>query len=74
MDKEGYIQLGHEPVRIDLFCQLPGVEFDEVFDLSTTYEEAAFKVRVIHINHLIQNKKEVGRLQNLMDVKSSKKF
>jgi predicted nucleotidyltransferase len=33
------------------------------------YKEEGFLVKVIHINHLIQNKKAVGRLQDLDDVK-----
>jgi predicted nucleotidyltransferase len=74
MDKTSYIQLGHEPVRIDLFCELPGISFEEVFDASSIYEEEDFKIRVIHINHLIQNKKEVGRQQDLLDVKKLEKI
>ena len=31
LDKNGYIKLGHQPVRIDLFCDLPGVIFEEAY-------------------------------------------
>ena len=31
LDKGSYIKLGHQPVRIDLFCDLPGVTFGEVY-------------------------------------------
>ncbi len=69
MDKSAFIKLGKEPQRIDLFCDLPGVQFDEVHQMAFDYKEEGFLVKVIHINHLIQNKKAVGRLQDLDDVK-----
>lgn len=74
MDTNGYIQLGNEPIRIDLFNSLPGVEFDEVYKGAFEHEEDDIKFKVIHINHLIQNKNTVGRLQDLDDVKKLKKI
>jgi hypothetical protein len=74
MDKNGFIKLGREPERIDLFCDLPGVQFGEVHQMAFDYKEEDFSVRVIHINHLIQNKKAVGRLQDLDDVKKLEKI
>jgi len=74
MDKDGYIKLGNSPVRIDLFCDLPGVLFGEVYRDAISYKEENFEVKVIHVNHLIQNKKFVGRLQDLDDVKKLQKI
>ena len=74
LDKNGYIKLGREPVRIDLFCDLPGVTFDEVYKDAIEYEEEDLKFKVIHVNHLIANKLKVGRLQDLDDVKKLKKI
>lgn len=74
MDTNGYIQLGNEPIRIDLFNSLPGVVFDEVYKDAFEHEEDDIKFKVIHINHLIQNKNTVGRLQDLDDVKKLKKI
>ncbi|MEO8109532.1 MAG: nucleotidyltransferase [Ginsengibacter sp.] len=74
MDTNGYIQLGNEPIRIDLFNSLPGVAFDEVYKNAFEHEEDDIKFKVIHINHLIQNKNTVGRLQDLDDVKKLKKI
>src|SRR6266498_803728 len=48
LDKNGYIKLGREPVRIDLFCDLPGVTFDEVYKDAIEYEEEDLKFKVIH--------------------------
>lgn len=75
MDEKGFIKLGTEPERIDLFCELPGVSFNEVFNQAFEYkEEENFSVRVIHINHLIQNKKAVGRSQDKADVEKLEKI
>jgi|SRR5687767_14055193 len=74
LDKGAYIKLGREPVRIDLFCDLPGVSFDEVYRDAIDYDEEGLQLKVIHINHLIENKTKVGRLQDLDDVKKLKKI
>lgn len=74
MDKDSYIKLGNSPVRIDLFCDLPGVSFDEVYNEVINYKLEDFEVKVIHVTHLIQNKKFVGRLQDLDDVKKLQKI
>ncbi len=70
IDKDGYIKLGNNPVRIDLFCDLPGVEFNDVYNSAIEYKEENVDVKVIHVNHLIQNKQFVAWLQDLDDVKN----
>ncbi|MFT4093018.1 MAG: nucleotidyltransferase [Niabella sp.] len=74
LDKNGYIKLGREPNRIDLFCDLPGVAFDDVYEQAIDFEEEELKFKVIHINHLIANKEKVGRMQDKIDVKNLKKI
>ena len=74
IDEKGYIKLGNNPVRIDLFCALPGVSFEEVYKEAFEYVEEGVSFKVIHINHLLTNKKTVGRLQDLDDVKKLSKI
>jgi hypothetical protein len=76
MDTSSFIKLGREPERIDLLNELPGVTFKEVYDEAFDYkeEDEPFTVKVIHINHLIKNKKAVGRYQDLDDVKKLEKI
>jgi Nucleotidyl transferase of unknown function (DUF2204) len=74
MDTDGFIKLGNAPVRIDLFCELPGVDFETVFQNCIEYEDDNVIINVIHINHLIQNKIAVGRLQDLDDVNKLRKI
>lgn len=44
------------------------VNFDERYSLATEMELNAIKVLVLHINHLIANKKAVGRPTDQLDV------
>ena len=74
MDSSGYVKLGNAPVRIDLFCDLPGVNFEEVYKMAFDYTEDGIELKVIHVNHLIQNKLTVGRDQDLSDAKKLKKI
>jgi hypothetical protein len=68
MDPEGFLRMGKEPLRIDLLSELPGLNFEEVYDSSEPYEDEGVTMRVIHINHLIKNKIAVGRPKDLADV------
>ena len=74
MDFNGFIKLGYEPVRIDLFGELPGVKFDEVFTHSIKYGDDGVSIQVIHVNELIKNKVAVGRLQDRDDVNKLRKI
>lgn len=76
MDTSSFIKLGREPERIDLLNDLPGVTFKEVHGEAFDYREESdsFTVKVIHVNHLIKNKKAVGRYQDLDDVKKLEKI
>ena len=74
VDKNGYIKLGNEPSRIDLLCDLPGIQFDEVYESAVIYSEEDLEIKVIDINKLIRNKKAVGRTQDLDDVKKLEKI
>ena len=74
MDSSGYVKLGNAPVRIDLFCDLPGVNFEEVYKMAFDYTEDGIELKVIHVNHLIKNKLTVGRDQDLSDAKKLKKI
>ncbi|MEN9522386.1 MAG: hypothetical protein RL065_763 [Bacteroidota bacterium] len=74
MDVNGIVQMGRPPLRIDLLCELPGVNFKEVFESAFKYEDSGVTMKVIHINHLINNKIAVGRDKDLSDAKALKKI
>ena len=62
------IQLGRPPNRIDVLTSLTGVSIDDAFTGKVAAEIDGISVFVLAKQHLIQNKRAVGRPQDLVDV------
>lgn len=62
------IQLGYPPNRIDLITTPPGVEFEPCYASCVEVEIDDVKVNFIDLEHLKQNKRASGRLQDLADL------
>ncbi|MDO8644624.1 MAG: hypothetical protein Q7S00_06650 [bacterium] len=71
--KGRFIQLGYEPVRIDVTTAIEGVTFDEVWKNRKKGRLGETEVSFIGINELIKNKKVSGRKQDLVDLEILKK-
>jgi hypothetical protein len=61
-------QIGIAPLRIDILTHIDGVEFDDAWAARLNIQFADQPVAVLSQAHLIQNKKTVGRAQDLADV------
>jgi ribosomal protein S18 acetylase RimI-like enzyme len=48
--------------------KVKGLDFDECFKLSKIFEADGLSIRTLHLNNLIQAKKEAGRLKDLDDI------
>lgn len=68
LKEENVIMMGRPPFRIDILTDISGVSFKEAYESSKIYEDGGLKIRCIHINELIKNKKATGRLKDLGDV------
>lgn len=58
-------------LRLDVITDMKGLEdysFDECYNLASIAEIENVEVPFLHINHLIQNKKVVGREKDKLDV------
>ena len=66
-------QIGVAPVRVDIITSVDGVAFDDAWPARLTSQYADQPVHVISREHLIQNKKASGRLQDLADVEALEK-
>jgi hypothetical protein len=58
-------------LRLDIITHMKGLDdysFDECYNLAAIAEIDDVQVPFLHINHLIQNKKEVGREKDQLDV------
>jgi len=67
--REGKIvQLGYEPVRVDLMTSIEGCTFEEVWKNRAVGVYGKQKIFFIGINELIKNKKSLKRKQDKIDV------
>ncbi len=72
--KEGLIiQLGYEPVRIDVINKIDGCNFKEVWKEKRKGRLGFTSVHYIGIRQLIQNKRAAGRAQDKADLEILKK-
>lgn len=68
LSKRIVIQLGNEPLRIDILLNPKGILFKECFNNKTSYIYNEKEYFLIGKQELIKNKLAVGRPQDLADV------
>ena len=68
IQKGKIVQLGYEPVRIDLITSIEGCDFQEVWKNKTIGTYGKQKAFFIGFDDLIKNKKKSGRKQDSVDV------
>jgi len=68
IEPEQMIQLGRAPNRIDLLSSISGVSTDEAFGSKVSAELDGIPVFILGKDALIQNKRAVGRPQDLADL------
>jgi hypothetical protein len=69
LEREGIIfQIGVEPVRIDILTQVDGIDFEGAFQRARRGKYGNVEVAFLSVADLIENKKRVGRPQDLLDV------
>jgi hypothetical protein len=66
---EQMIQLGRAPNRIDLLTSISGVDIDDAFRTKILTEMEGLPVFVLSKELLIQNKRTVGRPQDVADLR-----
>ena len=68
LEPDQMIQLGRVPSRIDLMTGISGVETNAAFATKISAELAGLPVFILSKDLLIQNKRAVGRPQDLADL------
>ncbi len=68
--KRTIVQLGYEPLRLDLVTSIKGCDFSQVWKNRTRGEYGKQKVFFIGLKELIKNKKMVNRQQDRIDLES----
>lgn len=72
-EKGSIIQLGYEPVRVDIITEIAGVSFYEAWDNRTEGTYGNEMVFFIGLKELIKNKEKSGRRQDVVDLDLLKK-
>jgi hypothetical protein len=67
--KREIVQLGYEPVRIDLITSIEGCDFNEVWKNKKQEQYGSVKAYVIGLNELMRSKKASARPQDRVDLK-----
>jgi len=62
------IQLGYEPIRVDILTSISGVEFEEVWEKRKKASYGEVEVFFIGKNELIKTKRTSNREQDKLDV------
>ena len=71
-DKIDVFSFGVPPSSIDLMTDAKGLDFGDAFKNSSIHELEGIKVRVIHVNDLIKQKKAVNRPKDQNDIEHLK--
>ncbi len=71
-DEQGTgFQIGQPPARIDILQRIDGIDFDEAWaDRVEGLVEGEIPAHIISRNHLIRNKLDTGRAQDIADVEA----
>jgi hypothetical protein len=68
LDEKKVIQIGIKPFRIDVIMSVSGLHFAECFAKKSNIVYEGIEVNLINLEHLLINKRAVGRLRDLADV------
>jgi len=62
------VQLGYEPIRVDIITSIPGVSFQQVWENRIIGQYGKEEVFFIGLNELIESKEQAGRTQDMADL------
>lgn len=69
-DPNSVFQIGQPPARVDILQHIDGVNFDEAWNQRIEASVDGVPAHVISIEHLIQNKRQSGRMRDLADIEA----
>lgn len=68
LEKDIVIQLGREPLRIDLLTGVSGLDFESCFSRRVLVSMEGVVIPFVHLNDLRINKASTGRIKDLADL------
>lgn len=73
LQKDGIIQLGHEPLRIDILNDLDAVSFNDAWNNRKIVQYEGVDIDFVGYEELLKLKKKAGRPQDIADIKKLEK-
>ncbi|MCL2244250.1 MAG: nucleotidyl transferase AbiEii/AbiGii toxin family protein [Treponema sp.] len=71
LQKEGLIfQIGVAPCRIDILTSIDGINFEDAYARSETFNIDEVQIHVLSVHDLIVNKRASGRIKDLADAET----
>ena len=67
-EKKEIIRMGFEPMRLEIFTRIPGVDFSECYERRVLVKIGRMQVPFIGLEDLKTNKRASGRLKDLQDL------
>lgn len=67
-EQKEIIRMGFEPMRLELFTRIPGVEFAKCYEHRVSVKIGRMQVPFIGLEDLKANKRASGRLKDLQDL------
>lgn len=67
-DQKQIIRMGFEPMRLELFTRIPGLEFSECYPRRAEVKIGRLSVPFISLEDLKTNKRHAGRPKDLQDL------
>ncbi|MFT4176060.1 MAG: hypothetical protein QM627_05335 [Luteolibacter sp.] len=67
-DGDKIIRIGFEPMRLELFTRIPGVQFNECYPRHEIVKIGRMQVPFISLSDLKTNKRASGRPEDLQDL------
>lgn len=64
------LQLGQEPIRIDLLTSVTGIHFEECYPHATIAQLDGLEIYFVDLAHLKENKRATGRQKDLGDLEN----
>ncbi|MBK7873890.1 MAG: hypothetical protein IPJ74_26165 [Saprospiraceae bacterium] len=64
------LQLGQEPIRIDLLTSVTGIHFEECYPHATIAQLNGLEIYFVDLAHLKENKRATGRQKDLGDLEN----
>ncbi len=61
---------GRPPVSIDIMTQVKGLDFTKAYKQASNHQVDDLSIKLIHLNDLINSKKQIGRPRDINDVQN----